>query len=40
MKGYLQGEMQFSHISDETVQLVGKLFSVSGKKLPRVENLP
>lgn len=29
---YLQGEMQFSHINDETVQLVGKPFSVFGKK--------
>jgi len=32
--------MQFSHINDETVQLVGKPFSVSGKKLPQVENSP
>jgi len=32
--------MQFSYISDETVQLVGKSFSASGKKLAQVENLP
>jgi hypothetical protein len=32
--------MQFSHINDETVQLRGKPFSVSGKKWTRVENLP
>jgi hypothetical protein len=32
--------MRFSHINDETVQLVGKPFSVSGKKMAQVENLP
>jgi hypothetical protein len=32
--------MQFSYINDETVQLVGKPFSVSGKKLALVENFP
>jgi len=32
--------MRFSHINDETVKLVGKPFSVSGKKMAQVENLP